>query len=255
MGLKTAACWFGSLWSVSTTTRGERWRHSVVFDVNAIASGGATHVEIERDVAPEEEHGTVLTIQQLTRPIAGRQIEKTKRLLASIYRQDLRRGDVRITWNGEALDYAQPELMPWEIDGQMMECRVPVEVCAVKDPHSGLSHRVTGWAGALQRMSEQDAGFALLRRGRMIIGGPGDNWRPKEVVGSLNSHSGKRIVGELEMDDFPVNFTKDGFAWDGGLEEELDQRARRRHRGRPQLRQQCEGEQEAGRAPRLRPRR
>ena len=110
--------------------------------------------------------------------------------------------------------------MVWEVDDEITECRMGIDL-NVTDPHTGLAHRVTGWAGALQRMSEQDAGFALLRRGRMIIGGPGVNWRPKDVVGSLNSHSGKRLIGELQMDDFPVNFTKDGFAWDGGLEDAL----------------------------------
>jgi hypothetical protein len=220
MGMKTAACWFGAKWSVSTTALGERWRFGLEFDVDAIASGGANHVEILREPALESEHGTELTIERLARPVAGRQIEKTKKLLASIYRHDLARRDVRITWNGENLEYAEPELMPWDHEGRITPCRVPIDI-HVKDPYSGMLHHVTGWAGALQKMSEQEAGFALMRRGRMIIGGPGANWRPKELVGSLNSHSGKRMVGELEMDDFPVNFTKDGFAWDGGLEEEL----------------------------------
>jgi hypothetical protein len=220
MGMKTAACWFGSKWSVSTTALGERWRFRLVFDVDAIAKGDDTNVEILREPAREDEHGTVLTIERLARPIAGRQIEKTKKLLASIYRHDLARKDVRITWNGEDLRYTEPTLMPWEVDGNIAPCRIPIDI-QVKDPFSGVLHRVTGWAGCLQKMSELDAGFALMRRGRMIIGGPGANWRPRALVGSLNSHSGKRMVGELEMDDFPVNFTKDGFAWDGGLEEEL----------------------------------
>lgn len=220
MGLKTAACWFGTLWSVSTTKRGERWRYSVVFDVDRISQSGESMITIERDVAPEDEHGTLLTIERLARPVAGRQIEKTRRLLASIYRRDLQRGDIKIWWNGEALTHNHPELMHWDDEGELAPCRVEIDTHVV-DPHTNLKHHITGWVGALQRMSQQDAGFALLRRGRMIIGGPGDNWRPLELVGSLNSHSGKRLIGELEMDSFPVNFTKDGFAWDGGLQDEL----------------------------------
>jgi hypothetical protein len=220
MGLKTAACWFGTLWSVSTTKRGERWRYSVVFDVDKISKSGESRITIERDPAPEDEHGTLLTIERLARPVAGRQIDKTKRLLASIYRRDLDRGDITITWNGERLVHNHPELMEWDNGGEVTPCRVGIDVL-VKDPHTDVKHRVTGWVGALQRMSQMDAGFALLRRGRMIIGGPGSNWRPLELVGSLNSHSGKRLIGELEMDSFPVNFTKDGFAWDGGLQDEL----------------------------------
>ena len=103
MGLKTAACWFGSKWTVSTVRYGEPWRHTVVFDVDEIAKGGAHHVEIIREPADESEHGTTLTIERLARPIAGRQIEKTKRLLASIYRRDLSQGEVTVTWNGAPL--------------------------------------------------------------------------------------------------------------------------------------------------------
>ena len=46
MGLKTAACWFGTLWTVSTTKAGERWRYRVVFDVDEI-SAGDTALEID----------------------------------------------------------------------------------------------------------------------------------------------------------------------------------------------------------------
>lgn len=220
MGLKTAACWFGTLWSVSTTKRGERWRYSVVFDVERIAKSGQTTLTIERDTAREDEHGTTLTIERLARPVYGRQVKKTRDLLAGIYRRDLQQGLVRISWNGEQLGYESPQLMEWEIAGHVRPCRVDIDTYVV-DPLTGVKHRVTGWAGALQRMSAAEAGLALLRRGRMIVGGPNGNWRPGELVGSLNSHSGKRLIGELDLDSFPVNFTKDGFAWDGGLQDEL----------------------------------
>jgi hypothetical protein len=220
MGLKTAACWFGTLWTISTTPLGERWRYTCVFDVDAISKSGQSKIDITREPADEDEHGTTLTLERLARPVAGRQIEKTKRLLGSIYRRDLASGAVRILWNGQPLDHSEPELMRWEVDDEIVPCRVDID-CEVTDPLSDKTHRVKGWVGSLQKMSQQDSGLALLRRGRMIIGGPGDNWRPLEIVGSLNSHSGKRLVGELELDTFPVNFTKDGFAWDGGLQDEL----------------------------------
>jgi hypothetical protein len=181
---------------------------------------GERHVEIEETYVDLDLHGTTVEISQLSRPIAGRQIEKTKRLLASIYRVDITSGDVALSWNKERLWFRTPDLMNREVAGTIQPARTPIDL-TVKDPYTGARHRVTGWVGAMQRMSQTDAGLALLRRGRMIIGGPDANWRPREVVGSLNSHSGKRLIGELHMDDFPVNFTKDGFAWDAGLEEEL----------------------------------
>ena len=104
MGLKTAACWFGSLWSLTTSKLGEPWRYTVVFDVDKISSGQHT-VSIEREYEDRATHGTTLRIERLARPVAGRQIEKTKKLLASIYRVDLRRGDVVISWNDQRLRF------------------------------------------------------------------------------------------------------------------------------------------------------
>ena len=89
------------------------------------------------------------------------------------------------------------------------------------DPATLTSHHVTGWVGILARMSSSHNGFALLRRGRLILGLPNECWRPQELVGSVGSPEWKRMVGELEVDSFPVNFTKDGFHWEGGLEEAL----------------------------------
>lgn len=228
MGLKTAACWFGKHWSVGTTRLGDPWRYRIDFDVDAIASNGTTQVEVQRFPAPPDEHGTVLTITRLARPVAGRQVEKTKKLLTSMYRRDLLAGDMRLSWHAgerqlvpQDLTYIPPELFVWERDGQVVPARVEIDVYVVDPMDDRHKLHVRGWVGALQKMSEADSGLALLRRGRMIIGGPGGGWKPKDVVGSLNSHSGKRLIGELELDQFPVNFTKDGFAWDGGLEEEL----------------------------------
>ena len=218
MGLKTAACWFGEHWEISTTKLGERWRYRVIFDLKKVLGSDSATLDIEREPALESAHGTTLRITELSRPIAGRQSEKTKKFLASIYRRDLNSGRVRISWNDNWLRFEEPVLMRWEVDEIEGPCRVPVDLQVV-DPSSGTSHRVRGWIGSLLKMSQQEAGFALLRRGRMVLGGPGMYWRPKEVVGDLGSHSGKRLVGELEMDSFPVNFTKDGFAWDSGLDD------------------------------------
>ena len=41
MGLKTAACWFGNRWSVSTTKLGESGGHEIQFDVEEVASGNS----------------------------------------------------------------------------------------------------------------------------------------------------------------------------------------------------------------------
>ena len=53
----------------------------------------------------------------------------------------------------------------------------------------------------------------MLRRGRVIVGGPEKNYRPSEVFGPSNSYAYQRLYGELEMDDWPVTQAKDAFDW------------------------------------------
>ena len=61
--------------------------------------------------------------------------------------------------------------------------------------------------------STRNAGFTLLRRGRVIVGGPEKNYRPYEVFGPSNLYTYQRMYGELEMDNWPVTQAKDGFDW------------------------------------------
>lgn len=70
--------------------------------------------------------------------------------------------------------------------------------------------------------SVKDAGFTLIRRGRVIVGGSESNYRPSELFGDANSYAWQRMYGELHMDDWPVTQAKDGFdLHNSGLEEEF----------------------------------
>lgn len=55
------------------------------------------------------------------------------------------------------------------------------------------------------------AGFALFRRGRVIIGGEDMNYKPAEIFGQSQSQVSLKLFGEINLDTFPVNQAKDGF--------------------------------------------
>src|SRR5262249_45761048 len=90
----------------------------------------------------------------------------------------------------------------------------------VSDPNDdAVSYPITGWIGVRETMSNVYSGLDLFRRKRLIIGGPGEGWRPKELSGDVGSPEWKRLTADLDLDTLPVNFSKDGFGWDGALEE------------------------------------
>lgn len=69
--------------------------------------------------------------------------------------------------------------------------------------------------------SARRAGMHLFRRGRLVIGGPGEGYKPEEIFVYPQSFQSQRLVGELDLDDWPVTQTKDSFDWAGELEHEF----------------------------------
>jgi hypothetical protein len=220
MGLKTAACWFGRLWTVKSTQLGSDKEYSVTFDLERFVNEKVTEIEIHEGPAHVEDHGTRLEIKQLRNTIMGRQVEVLKKSLTSMYRADLRSGRAVIELNGERLQYAEPAFFSETLPSGEQTWRKNFAV-EVVDPSTDITHDVSGWIGIRDPMSRKEAGFALLRRGRLIIGGYDAGWRPHELFGQVGNFPWARLVGELNCDSFPVNFSKDGFAWDGGLEDAL----------------------------------
>ncbi len=86
--------------------------------------------------------------------------------------------------------------------------------------HEGTSLFVDGFIAIRIPGNVKEAGFTLLRRGRVIVGGAEKNYRPTEIFGDSNSFATQRLYGELNMDNWPVTQAKDSFDWhSSGLEE------------------------------------
>ena len=58
----------------------------------------------------------------------------------------------------------------------------------------------------------------LFRRNRLVVGGPGQGYKPTEIFAAPNSFQSQRLIGELDLNNWPVTQTKDAFDWDGELE-------------------------------------
>ncbi|MBX6773011.1 MAG: ATP-binding protein [Chloroflexi bacterium] len=212
LGLKTAACWFGDLWCVTTKRLGETVEHQVEVDVRAIAGGNTNAPYRERPGAVPHEHYTIVEIRKLNRRLRGRTLGKIKDYLASMYREDLRSGLLTLTWQSQELEWPGFELIVAP-DGREYKKEFRFQVNG-KDVH--------GWVGVLQRGSRSRAGFSILRRGRVVKGWP-DSWRPSRLYGQeqgSNDLVNQRLVGEIHLDDFEVSHTKDDILW---VADELDE--------------------------------
>lgn len=214
MGLKTAACWFGINWQVESTELGSDVKCIAAVDVDALHKYKNEEIEVQEITCSRKEHGTIITIWNLNRTVVGRQIKKTKDQLRGMYRIDLRSGKIRISYNGEQLLYEEPkaltEVLP---DGSEKIWRKDI---AFSVPYKDGNLPVSGFVSILEEASTSGAGFALIRQGRVIVGGYENAYRPEEIFGKSNDYAYQRIAGELSLDDWPVTQTKDAFDWYGG---------------------------------------
>lgn len=211
IGMKSASCWFAKQWRVTTSALGEPVRRRVDFDVPRIIAEEDDTLTIQASPAKESEHGTEIRLWSLHKPPQTQTIGKMRKHLASIYREYLRHGDVIIEFNGQRVQYEEPEILvaPYYKD----ESGSPREWSKTIDFALPTGERIRGHVGLRATGSTKFAGLALLRHGRLILGSDDEAYRPSQIFGQANSYAYQRLFGELHLDDFEVSHTKDAFIW------------------------------------------
>jgi len=213
MGMKTAACWLGDVWSIKTKKFGSTTEYFVEVDVERVAQGDPELREETRGGLDENKHYTLIEIRNLRRSFQGRTIGKIKDFLRSMYREDLRQDLLTLLWNGEELVWEElDDRLLKSQDGKTYKKDFKFEVDA-KSAH--------GWVGVLASGSRSRAGFSILNSGRVIKGWP-DSWRPSSLYGQFqgsNDLINQRLVGEIHLDGFDVSHTKDDIDWYGDEQE------------------------------------
>ena len=212
LGMKAAASWFASQWSVRTTALGEDVERVITFDIPSIVASNRDQLDAIEHSARPSDHYTVLSLENLHIHPRGRTVGRVKDHLRSIYRVFLRDGLLELRVNGESLSYEPPPILhaPYHAtpNGPSMEWRKDFDL------DLGDGHRVRGWAAILAKASVTNAGFSIFRRRRLIQGSYGEGYRPEKIFGKPNKFTYQRLIGELEVEGFAVSHTKDGIQWE-----------------------------------------
>lgn len=214
MGLKTAASWFGNVWTVKSTQYGSKYSYVATVDIPKLKENNLNSIEIHRGHVDSKTHGTEIIIEQVTKRITGsRTIAKIRDLLSSMYRRDINNRNIEVLFNGVPIVFEDYPVLTnfrgkeWKKDLDFMVQFLDKE------------YRVTGFVAIMNPGSFPKSGFALFRQDRVIIGGTDANYKPYAIFGQAQSQRSLKLFGELNMNDFPVNQAKDGFIWDDGLED------------------------------------
>ena len=217
MGLKKAASWFGKNWSVKTKGYGLFSSYSSEIDIEELVLTKSNEVTITEEPEDYSEHYTIVSIDKLCKNITTSSIDKLKKDLSSIYRQDIKSDRIQIYVNEEKLSYEEPIILEEEIDGMKKIWKKEINGIINFDNQDLEFH---GFVALRDQGSRKETGFALLRRGRVIIGGYDKNYKPRNIFKNDNDFVSLRLFGELNLDNFPVTQAKDNFDWElNGLEE------------------------------------
>lgn len=220
MGMKSAACWFSGKWQVTSKALGEDVERIISFDIDSIVEDKIEELEVKtRKVNPNFHYTTIELFDIHQRMPRKRTISKIKAHLSSIYRDFFRKGFFELYFRGENLTFIEPEILTAQFHnypnnpvGEEIYWHLPIDFPV----EEGLSAK--GFVGIRQKGSTKEAGLALFRRGRVILGSADESYRPIEIFGNPNSYRYQRIFGELHLEGFQVSHTKDGFQGDENMQ-------------------------------------
>lgn len=211
IGMKSAGCWFAPRWRVSTRALDEHVERVVEFDVPAIVHGNVTELGAKTQAPTNPLPFTEVKLWDLYKPPQTKTISKMRDHLASIYREFIDSGEMRLEFNGTPLRYEHPPILVaprWDQeDGPKVRWRKSIRFTLP------TGERVSGFAGLRETGSTKYAGFALFRNRRLVVGSSDETYRPDEVFGGTNSYRYQRLFGELHLSGFDISHTKDGFIW------------------------------------------
>jgi hypothetical protein len=213
MGMKSASIWFARRWSVETTSVGDSRVYTVTFDMDEVLGGRSSDLQVTSASTTSDTHYTRIELTDLNQVPRGRTLGKIREHMRDIYRNFLRTGDLRLTVAGERMAFRDPVIL------RAPDARLGADSSESLTWRKDISFQladdvsVTGFAGLREEGSTKDAGFALFRRNRSIVGSGDSPFRPASIYGGGNSYRSQRLFGELHVEGLPVSHTKDGFQW------------------------------------------
>jgi Histidine kinase-, DNA gyrase B-, and HSP90-like ATPase len=219
MGMKTAGFWFSNKWSVRTSFAGDSVARTMHFNLEEILRDHLSSIDPVEEASSRDSHYTTIRLENLNQVPKGQTLGKIKAHLTSIYREYLRSGQLELVFNDESLDYEEPEILTAPKAGDT----TGPEILWRKEISFELSDgkRVEGFAALRATGSTTYAGFALLRKKRLIEGSSDETFRPSEIFGGSNSYTYQRLFGEFHLNSFNVTHTKDAIKWSDSDREEF----------------------------------
>ena len=162
IGMKSASCLFSDYWTVRTKALNETEEKTVKFDMNKIFEDKLEELEFTSKKTDKNHHYTIIELLNVNKMPRRKGLGKVKSHLASIYREFLRKGILKLIVDNTELQFAEPNiLIAPKYDDQNGE-----KIKWKREINFGLEDGlyVKGFVGIRETGSTAEAGFALFRR-------------------------------------------------------------------------------------------
>lgn len=214
-GLKTAACWFGDRWSITSSEFGSDMTFSTLVDIDELELKNQDKLIINTSANITKQHGTTIKIMKVNHDLlSAKTRDDIINNLAMKYRRDINSGEIKITFNGTEIVYLEPEVLVYQGKKWIKNIEFSFE-------HNGKKYSADGKVGIFKKGTKDPflkSGFSLFTSNRTIVGGLDKNYKPNEIFQSKKSKIENKLFGELNLSGFEVSQAKDQYLWEEGLE-------------------------------------
>ncbi len=224
IGMKAAAVWFGDEWQLRTKASSEPVAYIAKFNLPDLLEKGKDVITVEEEI--EENRGTTISLLQLRKDITQDSYNIISKNLSEIYRRFITGENPKVkietSYNDQnkvikfegKLSQALVAGVHFKKAGKKFENSTKKEwQCAVKYHFKG--HLVEGFIYLREQGSYvENPGLVLFRHDRVIVGLTNNRNVPLSLYKTSNKARGFLVYGELNLNDFPVSYTKDRFNFD-----------------------------------------
>ncbi|CQH38028.1 ATP-binding protein [Yersinia frederiksenii] len=220
IGMKSAALWFSEDWSIKTSVPGEPYSLNFNFNLPRLLENHSNSETVEIEDEDASKHYTIITMENVSRIVSKDYYETT--VLPFLLETFVKFNsflDLKIYYNSLLLkpnskklrlDIPEPHIYPVVNSNGLITGKVPVEWRIDFDfLHKGRA--VRGFILLMEIGGYGQPGIRLLRNNRVIEGTSVYPNVPEKLLGTKNKYAAQRVYGELELNDFPVDFMKTQF--------------------------------------------
>lgn len=221
MGLKSSAIWFSSRWKLETSCINSNEKLSFVFDLDNLLATNLSRVLVSSEEEKTSEHYTKITLLGHTRkddfefyrnivlPFLLETFFKFKDIKINVIHNDV----VVLADEKKMFLSANPALNTQKFNKNNV----------IEDPNSPLilweknidfsieNRSIYGFIRIMETGKYKQPGIKLLRNKRVVQGTSIKPNLPAAITGTKNKFGAQRFYGEINLDEFSVNYQKTGF--------------------------------------------